>query len=97
MLRANSDRLIGDAGVDAYHRFFEQAVAVVLRHSGEIRHPDPEKAVRFCLFIAYSAFRNALGLGSTRSSTLGESHDQDWDTLKADVTSICLAHLGLRS
>ena len=73
--------------------FFEQAVAVVLRHRSEIRHAEPEKAVRFCLFIAYSAFRNALGLGSTQ----GESRDQDWDTLKADITSICLAHLGLRS
>lgn len=91
MLRANSDRLIGEAGVQAYHRFFEQAVALILGHARDIRHPDPEKAVRFCLFIAYSAFRNALGLGSTQ----GESRDQDWEGLKADVTGMCLAHLGI--
>ncbi len=89
MLRANTDQAIGEAGVTSYHRFFEQAVALILVHAGDIRHPEPDKAVRFCLFIAYSAFRNFLGLGSTH----GEASDLDWAALKADVSRMCLSHL----
>jgi AcrR family transcriptional regulator len=89
MLRANTDTNIGAAGTEAYHSFFERAVALVMTHASEVRQTDPEKAIRFTLFIAYSAYRNHLGLGSTH----GESNEQDWREMQNSLVALCVGHL----
>jgi AcrR family transcriptional regulator len=49
---------------------------LLLARASEIRHPDPERAVRFGLMLVFSALEDVMLFGEMRSSTLTLSDDE---------------------
>lgn len=82
MMHAVTDKVISTGGRDAYDDFLTRMQAAILTFRGEIRHPDPERAVNSIVRIAYSAIARALGFGSQQTlADLG-----DWSLLKEDLS-----------
>jgi AcrR family transcriptional regulator len=69
----------------------EKLAGVLLAHRDAIRHPEPERAVRFGLNMVFSTIESMVLFGETRSSDLAV----DDDRLAAELTRAYLAYLGV--
>jgi len=63
---------------------------LLLDRGDEIRHPDPERAVRFILMLIFGSLEYVMLFGDLRSGELTMSDDQ----YAAELASACLAYLG---
>jgi AcrR family transcriptional regulator len=64
---------------------------LLLARAAEIRHPDPERAVRFGLTLLLSGLENEMLFGELRSSVLTLSDDE----FASELTRVYLAYLGV--
>lgn len=90
MLVAHRDPVVAEAGRAAHGRLVEAFGAALLAHRDAIRHPDPERAVRWSCTVVYSVLARWLGLGSDPQAA-GEG---DWEQIVADLTDMITAFLG---
>ncbi|GIU94258.1 MAG: hypothetical protein KatS3mg012_0715 [Gaiellaceae bacterium] len=74
-----------ESSIDLAHRF----AAAVLEHRGEIRHPDPEKAVDVAYRMAYCTFARQVMYGPTFES----DRPIPWDDLVSEIGNACAAYL----
>lgn len=89
MARAAIDPIVAVTGKRAYMDFSDRITAALLAHRGEIKHPDPERAVDSCVRIIYAALARYLGFGSSITA-VGQG---DWTELKVDLGDMCTAFL----
>jgi AcrR family transcriptional regulator len=73
-----------------YEYVSEKLTALLLARAGEIRHPDPARAVAFGLTLVFGTLESALLFGELRSGPLALTDDQ----LAAELTHVYLAYLG---
>jgi AcrR family transcriptional regulator len=64
---------------------------LLLARAAEIRHPDPERAVRFGLTLVFSALEDVMLFGELRSSALTLSDDE----FAGELTRAYIAYLGV--
>lgn len=88
MARADDER-IASIGKASFVKNEATFTALLLDPAEEIRHPEPQKAVKFCFTLSYAALARFLGLGSA-SDAAGEG---DWDQLKQELGVMCLSYL----
>lgn len=88
MARADDPR-VANIGKSAYLRNEQTFTALLLENRDEIRHPQPEQAVKFCFTVSYAALARFLGLGSAAEA----SGEGDWDLLKQELGMMCLSFL----
>ncbi|HDT6544798.1 TPA: TetR/AcrR family transcriptional regulator [Kluyvera ascorbata] len=88
MARADDER-IANIGKASFVKNESTFTELLLDSETEIRHPDAEKAVKFCFTLSYAALARFLGLGSA-SDAAGEG---DWGQLKQELGVMCLSYL----
>ncbi len=86
---ASTDMVMAQAGELSYRKAVFGFRAVLLKHSAEIRHPNPEQAADLCFTIAYGTVARHLGLGMLPAQNSKES----WIELKEGLCDMCLAYL----
>ncbi|NIE73597.1 TetR/AcrR family transcriptional regulator [Pantoea sp. Ap-967] len=80
---------IARSGKQSHGRMAASFIAQISAHQGEIRHPDPERAINSCFRITYSSLARFLGLGSAADAA-GEG---DWNHLKQDLGTMSVLFL----
>ena len=76
------------------HYVSDKLVALILGRAGdEVTHPDPPRAIAFCLSLVFAQIESTVLFGETRSSALSFSDEE----LAAELTRACLAYLGVQA
>jgi AcrR family transcriptional regulator len=81
MLRAAHDRVVQDRGRVAHEEMVDSVVEELIGHRSDIRHQDPERAIRAMLGIAYAAIARELGFGMAEAP----QGAADWEEMKSDL------------
>lgn len=89
MLRATADEVIASVGKRSYALTEQQFRETILARAAEIRHPDPERAVRSVFRIAYAALARYLGFGSSTTA----AWEGSWQVLKEDLEQMSSSFL----
>ena len=76
--------------VERRRTVYEPLMAVLLRHRARIRHPDPDAAVRFVVFLAMSVAREKLLFAEAPQSRLTPMGRTE---LRAELARVALAYL----
>ena len=96
ILRAFITRELADAevmkrGKAAHFRFLEQFRALLKRHAGDFRHPDPEHAITFCFNLSFASIAKHLDLDTITPSNDGAQWNQLLDDLGRTVSLFLLS------
>lgn len=92
MLRAAHDRVIQDRGGQSYENTIETLSAELNEHVDAIQHPEPKRACRTAMHIAYAALARQLGFGMTERP----NRSPEWARFKLDLAYMVLAFLSFR-
>ena len=89
MTRAAVDPVIMAHGKQGHAATMQMFVALMLKFSSEITHPNPKHATEACFMISYSTIARYLGL-ETAPAAAGEGN---WNDLIHDLGIMCLQFL----
>jgi AcrR family transcriptional regulator len=89
MLCAAFDSVVQNRGRLTHDRMIDAITIELLTQRAAIRQPDPERAVRAVLRIAYAAFARELGFGRAEAPPDGA----DWTQLRVDMGDMAAAFL----
>jgi len=89
MWRATVDPIIAATGKKSYAGNAQAVKGALLAYRGEIRQPDPERAVDSAFRIMYAAIARYLGFGSATTS----AWEGDWHVLTQDLARMLAAFL----
>jgi AcrR family transcriptional regulator len=90
MLRGAVDEIIGAAGSKSAHENHAKFSRLVEACAGEIRHPNPARAIEASMLLIYATQARFLGLDSAGGAK-GEAGS--WETLLEDLSDMMLAYL----
>jgi len=94
MQQADRDPAVEEVGRRSFVQTVTDFKLVLLEHSAEFGHPDPEQAAAACFNICYSALARFLGLNSGAPGH-GGAGEGDWKQLVDDLCVMCLGYVML--
>ena len=89
MQRASVDPVVAATGKHSYAGNAQAVKEAMLAYRGEIRQPDPERAVDSAFRIMYASIARYLGFGSTTTA----AWEGDWHILTQDLARMLAAFL----
>lgn len=89
MLRATNDPLVAATGKASFVTTANAVKGALLLHSGEMKQPDPLRAVDSAFRILYATIARYLGFGSATTA----AWEGDWDVLLQDLSRMIAAFL----
>lgn len=89
MLRATNDPLVAATGKASFVTTANAVKGALLLHSGEMKQPDPVRAVDSAFRILYATIARYLGFGSATTA----AWEGDWDVLLQDLSRMIAAFL----
>jgi len=87
--RADLPVIVGQ-GEQSFWRLANHFQRVLLLHRSEIKHPQPERAVRICFDVTYACIQKRLGIGIRPDPSIGEGN---WQQLLDDLAALCISFL----
>jgi AcrR family transcriptional regulator len=88
-LRARTDPLIADSARRANAHLIEKLSALLMQRAGEIRHPDPRRAIELGFMVIVGALREMLLFGEVWPSPNATTHAD----IAAELSRVYLAYL----
>lgn len=89
MLRATNDPLVAATGKASFVTTANAVKGALLLYSGEMKQPDPLRAVDSAFRILYATIARYLGFGSATTA----AWEGDWDVLLQDLSRMIAAFL----
>ena len=89
MMRAEHDPLIAEPGKKAALRVLKQAQDAMLRYGDELGSEGRGTRTSTAFYVIFATLARQLRLGSSQESV----SDFDWEQLKRELGSMCLAYL----
>lgn len=89
MQRASADPIVAKTGKHSYADNAKAVKDAMLAYRGEIRQPDPDRAVDSAFRIMYASIARYLGFGSSTTA----AWEGDWNVLTQDLARMLAAFL----